>query len=392
MAIFNYAGIYMVLDVNSPLPNDSINQADPAPSYNEVYMNRTFAILDAFRQWPNTLGFFSANELINSNETVNTAPYIRAVTRDLKQYMQARGGRQVPVGYSAADVRPTLESQSNYVQCTIGGTTQDDYINGGRSDFFGLNSYSWCGDATFQSSTYNQLASLFANTTIPVFFSEFGCNQVLPRTFTEIAALYSTEMTTWSGGLVYEWTQEANNYGLVQVNGDGSLTILQDYANLQNQYNMINLTQVLSANSTANALTPPTCSSDLVSSDFPSFNIPSQLPAISSLIKNGAPGATVGSTTTPTATALSINVTPLSGAMTSTLSITQASSANAPGGATGSAAATASASSGSSSGTRTSSAGAAATSSHGAAVNVEAKVGNAAFGVAVAGAAMWFMG
>jgi len=44
--------------------------------------------------------------------------------------------------------------------------------------FFGLNSYSWCGDATFVSSTYNQLVADFANTTIPVFFSEFGCNQV----------------------------------------------------------------------------------------------------------------------------------------------------------------------------------------------------------------------
>lgn len=388
MAIFNYAGIYMVLDVNSPLPNDSINQADPAPSYNEVYLNRTFAILDAFREWPNLLGFFSANELINNNATVNTAPYIRAVTRDLKQYMQARGGRQVPVGYSAADVRPTLEGQSNYVQCTIGGTTQSDYINGGRSDFFGLNSYSWCGDATFQSSTYDQLASLFANTTIPVFFSEFGCNAVTPRTFTEIATLYSSQMTTWSGGLVYEWTQEPNNFGLVQVNNDGSLTILQDYVNLQNQYNNVNLTQILSANTTANALTPPTCDAALVPG-FPSFDLPAQLPAISSLIKNGAPGATVGSSTTPTSTALAINVTPLSGPMTSTLSVTQASSANAPGGATGAPAATAAASS--SGGSRTTSSSAAA-SSTGAAVNIEAKANNAAFGVGVGAAAMWLMG
>jgi len=38
--------------------------------------------------------------------------------------------------------------------------------------FFGLNSYSWCGNATFVSSTYNQLVADFANTTIPVFFSE----------------------------------------------------------------------------------------------------------------------------------------------------------------------------------------------------------------------------
>lgn len=191
----------MILDVNSPLPNESINQDDPSSSYDSAYLNRTFAILDNFREFPNTLGFFSANELINADTNTGDAPYIRAVTRDLKQYLQARGGRQVPIGYSAADVRDILVDTSNYVQCTIGGTTSADYINGGRSDFFGLNSYSWCGDATFVSSTYNQLAADFANTTIPVFFSEFGCNTPSPRTFTEIAALYGPQMTTWSGGL-----------------------------------------------------------------------------------------------------------------------------------------------------------------------------------------------
>jgi len=55
-SIFNYAGIYMMLDVNSPLPNQSINQDDPSSSYDSAYLNRTFAILDAFREFPNTLG------------------------------------------------------------------------------------------------------------------------------------------------------------------------------------------------------------------------------------------------------------------------------------------------------------------------------------------------
>jgi len=91
----------MILDVNSPLPNESINQDDPSSSYDSAYLNRTFAILDAFREFPNTLGvstvnrkhlvellvpftnteqFFSANELINTAANSVDAPWIRAVS------------------------------------------------------------------------------------------------------------------------------------------------------------------------------------------------------------------------------------------------------------------------------------------------------------------------
>jgi hypothetical protein len=76
------------------------------------------------------------------------------------------------------------------------------------SDFFGLNSYSWCGgDATFQSAGYNTLVDMFKDSAIPVFFSEYGCNKVMPRVFDEVAALYSSQMTALSGGLVYEYSQ-----------------------------------------------------------------------------------------------------------------------------------------------------------------------------------------
>lgn len=110
------------------------------------------------------------------------------MTRDLKAYAAARGGRALPVGYSAADFRDVLVDTSNYLQCTIEGESSPD----SRSDFFALNSYSWCGaEATFQSSTYAQLAEDFASTTIPVFFSEFGCIVPSPRAFKEIPVLYS---------------------------------------------------------------------------------------------------------------------------------------------------------------------------------------------------------
>jgi hypothetical protein len=47
-----------------------------------------------------------------------------------------------------------------------------------------------------------------------VFFAEYGCNEPSPRVFTEVEALYGSEMTpVFSGGIVYMYHQEANNYG-----------------------------------------------------------------------------------------------------------------------------------------------------------------------------------
>lgn len=52
---------------------------------------------------------------------------------------------------------------------------------------------------------------------VPVFFSEDGCNLVRPRTFSDLAAVYGPEMTPiLSGSIIYEWTQEVNDYGIIQ--------------------------------------------------------------------------------------------------------------------------------------------------------------------------------
>ena len=40
VSIFNAAGIYMIIDVNSPLPNQSLNRGAPWESYNSAYINR----------------------------------------------------------------------------------------------------------------------------------------------------------------------------------------------------------------------------------------------------------------------------------------------------------------------------------------------------------------
>lgn len=173
---------------------------------------------------------------------------------------------------------------ANYMSCEIKNATSS------RSDFFGLNSYSWCGDSSYTKSGYNVLTEDFANASFPVFFSEYGCNEVQPRIFTEVQAIYGEEMTqALSGGLVYEYTQEDNDYGLVKVNSDGSVKLLIDYANLQTQFEKLDLNRITSANVTQTSIQPVECTPDLITTkDFlNTFDLPKRLDSIQKMIDNG---------------------------------------------------------------------------------------------------------
>jgi 1,3-beta-glucanosyltransferase GAS3 len=81
-SIFNAVGIYMLLDVNSPLPNESLDGGVPWNSYNVAYLNRTFAVVEAFKNYPNTLLFFSGNEVITDIPSGGIdPPYVRVSRR-----------------------------------------------------------------------------------------------------------------------------------------------------------------------------------------------------------------------------------------------------------------------------------------------------------------------
>ena len=103
------------------------------------------------------------------------------------------------------------------------------------ADFYGINMYEWCGTTVnFETSGYADRTKEFENFTIPVFFSEYGCNVPQPRTFADVPSLYSSNMTdTWSGGIVYMYFEEANNYGLVTIQGDSSVSTLRAFLTYQ---------------------------------------------------------------------------------------------------------------------------------------------------------------
>jgi hypothetical protein len=157
MSALAAAGIYLVLDVNTPL--FSLRRDKPEISYNSDYLQNVFATIDAFANYTNVLAFFSGNEVINDDTTTSAAPYVKATTRDMRQYIGSRGYRKIPVGYSAADVNSNRLEMAEYMNC---GTADE------RSDFFAFNDYSWCDPSSFQISGWDQKVKNFTNYGIPL--------------------------------------------------------------------------------------------------------------------------------------------------------------------------------------------------------------------------------
>lgn len=80
------------------------------------------------------------------------------------------------------------------------------------------NDYSWC-NTDFVTSGWDQKVKNFTGYGLPIFLSEYGCI-TKGRDFNEIGALMSSEMTgVYSGGLMYEYSLEPNNFGIVQISG-----------------------------------------------------------------------------------------------------------------------------------------------------------------------------
>ena len=278
------AGIYLALDVNTP--KYSINQDSPAKSYNAEYLQSIYATIDAFASYSNTLLFFSGNEVINSVSTTAAAPYVKAVTRDMKQYINNRKYRLIPVGYSAADVDEVRVATAEFFNC---GTDDE------RSDFFAFNDYSWCDPSTFEAS-WKKKVDEFSNYSVPIFLSEYGCTKT-ERKFEEVATLYSTQMTgVYSGGLVYEYSKEGDDtqqkFGLVDVSS-GTPSELTDFNTLQQAFaGAQNPSGNGGARTGGSASTCPSKTSDwLVDND----GLPAMPPQASQYFSNGAgkgPGLT----------------------------------------------------------------------------------------------------
>lgn len=99
-----------------------------------------------------------------------------------------------------------------------------------------------------------------------------------------------------SGGLVYEFSEEPSDFGLVSIASNGSAQLLADFDTLQGQYNKLNITAIQGSKPENTTVTPPTCNSTLiVESGFNNnFTIPEMPSGAQDIINNGVSSSNVG--------------------------------------------------------------------------------------------------
>jgi hypothetical protein len=182
------------------------------------------------------------------------------------------------------------------------------------------------------TSGYKNLDDQAANFNIPIFFSETGCNQPRPRDFADQAAIFGPQMVgKWSGAIIYEWIQEANDYGLISygpplaatatgsniadgfTRGGTPTPVQPDFSNLQAQWKTLTPTGTPSSEYTPN-VTPPACPASTAGGWL--VDPSAKLPTINQvLITSGATatGTAAGSSPTASATASSASATATKG-------------------------------------------------------------------------------
>lgn len=292
MQTFSDAGIYAWIDLDT-FSTYILGPGISTPMWNSTQYEAYQAVMDTFHTYDNVAGFFVGNEVLTTPESSVAAPYVKAAARDMKAYRDKKGYRDIPVGYTAADVSALRPMLQNYLAC---GTNSSDTV-----DFYGLNAYEWCGQSTYQTSGYQFLQQNASSYNIPIYFSETGCNTPAPRTFDDQSAIFGSDMDgTWSGAIIYEWIQEVssstyspfrsllshciiltlpqeNNYGLISygpsATGDAAtntavvggytrtgspIPISPDFSNLSNQWATLSPSGVKSSDYSPSG-TPPAC-------------------------------------------------------------------------------------------------------------------------------------
>jgi 1,3-beta-glucanosyltransferase GAS1 len=193
--------------------------------------------------------------VIDSVQNNDAAPYVKAAASDMRLYRDFMGYRPIPIGVVSANLTSdNMFNYQNYLSC--GGSES-------AIDFFAYNIYSWCGSSSFVTSGYEYLYSMNSNISIPIFFAETGCNNPRNRQFGDLASVLGSDMNdVFSGAIVYEWTEEVSDYGLVSYtdtqSSTGTPVLLHDYTALKNQWATLSPIGVKS-DSYKPTLSPPPC-------------------------------------------------------------------------------------------------------------------------------------
>ena len=88
------------------------------------------------------LGFLVGDKVVNSTDITSAVAFVKAVVRDVKSYIKGRGYRpSLGVRYIQKDLNETSAPRINIYMANCLNCGDD----AATVDFWGCNSYSWCG-------------------------------------------------------------------------------------------------------------------------------------------------------------------------------------------------------------------------------------------------------
>ncbi|KAL7410164.1 putative 1,3-beta-glucanosyltransferase [Mrakia frigida] len=252
MAAFEGAGIYTIIDLALPL-NGSINRADP--SWNTDLLGLYTTTITTFSKYNNVLAFNVGNEVVNLPTNTQVAPFVKAAARDTKAFLKSISSKAL-VSYTSGDGPVSWRNAlATYLSCESDDTSIDIY---------GLNNYELCGDVGL--SGWQGTLNDFADLTIPMYLSEYGCNTAGTRTWSEVPILYSSPVSDeWSGGIAFSYFPTTDAFGMITLSADNTtVTVSTEFENLVSQLSNATLPTTPAQSSVSNAASPscPTQSAD----------------------------------------------------------------------------------------------------------------------------------
>ncbi|OMJ14222.1 pH-responsive protein 1 [Smittium culicis] len=209
MKALSDAGIYVLLDLSTP--EISIPRNNP---YWDTYFLDHFKLkVDAFSIYDNILGFVAGNNVTVDINTVPASAFVKASIRDVKTYLKYKNIK-IPVGYSGVIDYDIAFSSQRYFSCG------NDPL--ATTDFYG---FIMRGRDTSNDINLKSLSNYIHH---PSFISEGPINRQSGSD--NVNYLYNIKYKFFSGGFLFEYSDEDGGYGLVDVNyGNSSVNKLPIY-------------------------------------------------------------------------------------------------------------------------------------------------------------------
>lgn len=214
-------------NINTPDYRNNVNDIDLQRLYSPVKVRSNLVVVDQTANFSNVLGYSISQSDLHSQSLTRLAALHRAAVRDVKLFLQKRGGRAVPVGAMVG----SQQFRGQALEYMTAGSPSE------RVDFMALEVYDWVGPSNFQMSGYRNMVQYFSQHPVPMLFGEYGtAYSGRPRLLDEVACLFSPDMTgVFSGGFLqtYGFTDrkrdpdeeeddDEGGYDVVKVEEDGS--------------------------------------------------------------------------------------------------------------------------------------------------------------------------